>query len=125
MARIRSIKPEFWSSAQVMECPPVVRLLFIGIWNFCDDAGRMPWSPRSIQAKVFPGDDLAPTALESMLENLVQVGLIERYAVNGAEYFQVTGWQHQRINRPQDPKYPPPPSVNGHGSVNDHSVSGS
>ena len=40
MARIRSIKPEFWTAEQVMECSPMARLLFIGMWNFCDDGGN-------------------------------------------------------------------------------------
>lgn len=34
MARIRTIKPEFWTSEQVMGCAPLARLLFIGLWNF-------------------------------------------------------------------------------------------
>ena len=42
MARIRTIKPEFWASEQVMDCKPVTRLLFIGLWNFVDDFGRAP-----------------------------------------------------------------------------------
>lgn len=39
MARIRTIKPEFWTAEQVMELSRDARLLFIGMWNFCDDAG--------------------------------------------------------------------------------------
>ncbi len=42
MARIRSIKTEFWTAEQVMECSPIARLLFIGMWNFCDDGGNHP-----------------------------------------------------------------------------------
>ncbi len=40
MARIRTTKPEFWSSAQIIELSRDARLLFIGMWNFCDDNGR-------------------------------------------------------------------------------------
>jgi hypothetical protein len=46
MARIRTIRPEFWTSEQVTECSMPARLLFIGLWNFCDDGGRMPYSPK-------------------------------------------------------------------------------
>src|SRR4051812_10412482 len=56
MARIRSIKPEFWSSEQVMECARDTRLLFIGLWNFVDDADRMSFSSKQIKALIFPGD---------------------------------------------------------------------
>jgi len=45
MARIRTIKPEFWVSEQVGECSPNARLLFIGMWNFCDDRGVHPAKP--------------------------------------------------------------------------------
>ena len=58
MARIRTIKPEFWTSEQVMECSPLARLLFIGVWNFCDDAGNHPMSAKTLKALVFPGDDI-------------------------------------------------------------------
>lgn len=110
MARIRSIKPEFWSSEQVMACSPIARLLFIGIWNFADDAGRMKFSARTIKAQVFPGDDTTIEAVRGMLDELSAKGLIEVYSVDGVEFFQVTGWHHQRIDKPQKAKHPPNPS---------------
>jgi hypothetical protein len=106
MSRIRSVKPEFWSSEQVMECSPVVRLLFIGLWNFCDDAGRHPFAPKQIKALVFPGDDLTAEDVSRMLDELSTNGLVLRYSVDGKDYLQVTGWQHQKIDRPQPAKYP-------------------
>ena len=39
MARIRTIKPEFWTDEKVVTLPFEARLLFIGMWNFCDDEG--------------------------------------------------------------------------------------
>lgn len=108
MARIRSIKPEFWSSEQIMECSPNARLLFIGLWNFCDDAGRHPMAPKQIKALVFPADDLSSENVRALLDELSANGLIETYVVDGKEYFHVTGWQHQKIDRPQSPKYPGP-----------------
>lgn len=108
MARIRSIKPEFWSSEQVMECSLNARLLFIGLWNFCDDAGRHPLAHRQIKALVFPGDDLSTSDIKRMFDELSTNGLIETYTIDGKEYFQVTGWRHQKIDRPQSAKYPAP-----------------
>lgn len=113
MARIRSIKPEFWTSEQVMECSPNARLLFIGMWNFCDDAGRHPASPKQIKALVFPADDFTVDDIRRMLDELSTNDLIRLYAVDGKEYFSVTGWRHQKIDRPQPAKYP--------GPVDDHS----
>lgn len=108
MARIRSIKPEFWSSEQVMACSTNARLLFIGLWNFCDDAGRHPVTPRQIKALIFPADDISAENVRVLLDELSTNGLISFYTVEGKEYFQVTGWQHQKIDRPQSPKYPAP-----------------
>lgn len=108
MSRIRTVKPEFWTSEQVMECSTEARLLFIGLWNFCDDAGRHPMSPKRIKAEIFPGDDFSASDVHRMLDELAENGLIEYYAVDDIEYFQVTGWHHQKIDRPQPAKYPAP-----------------
>jgi hypothetical protein len=112
MARIRSIKPDFWTSEQVLECSPIARLLFIGIWNFADDAGRLPFSPKSIKAQVFPADDFTIDNVRGMLNELSANGLILIYSVDDKEYLEVTGWHHQRIDKPQPARYPAPFSDN-------------
>jgi hypothetical protein len=108
MARIRTTKPEFWTSAQVMECSRDARLLFIGMWNFCDDAGRHPDSPKQLKAEIFPGDDLTIENVLGMVRELIANGLLLRYSVGGIWFLQVTGWHHQRIDKPQKPRYPGP-----------------
>ena len=57
MSRIRTIKPELWTSEQVVSCSPLSRLLFIGLWNFCDDHGVHQASYIRIKAEVFPADN--------------------------------------------------------------------
>ncbi len=108
MARIRSIKPEFWTSEQVLECSPIARLMFVGMWNFADDMGRMPCSPKSIKAQVFPSDDISLDSVRGMLNELSSNGLILIYSVEDKDYLQITGWAHQRIDKPQPAKYPAP-----------------
>ena len=100
MARIRTIKPEFWTSEQVMECSPLARLLFIGVWNFCDDAGNHPVSAKTLKALVFPGDDITSAKVAELLAELSMNGLIDLYEVSGKEYLHVNGWKHQKIDRP-------------------------
>lgn len=119
MARIRTIKPEFWTSEQVTECSMNARLLFIGIWNFCDDAGRMNASPKQIKALVLPADDISSESVRGMLDELEKNGLLIRYIVDGKEFLQVTGWKHQKIDRPQPPKYPGPEKEAADHSSND------
>jgi hypothetical protein len=112
MARIRSIKPEFWTSEQVMECSLSARLLFIGLWNFADDLGRMSMSAKSIKAQIFPSDEITSETILGMIQDLSNNGLLLLYTVEGKDYLQITGWQHQRIDKPQPGKHPAP--VNGY-----------
>lgn len=105
MARIRTVKPEFWSSEQVMSCSPLARLLFIGIWNFCDDGGNHPLSPRTIKALVFPGDDITTESVDRLLCELAGANLITSYHTEGKTYLHVQGWKHQKIDK-RTFKYP-------------------
>lgn len=109
MARIRSIKPEFWTSEQVMECSPIARLLFVGMWNFADDKGRLPCAPKTLKAQIFPADDIDSANVLRLIDELSANGLVQRYTVDDKEYLQVTGWHHQKIDKPQKPKHPEPP----------------
>lgn len=113
MARIRSIKPEFWTSEQVMNCSPMARLLFIGLWNFCDDAGNHVASAKTIKANVFPGDDIMSSSIQGLLDELSSNGLIAYYSFENKDFLHVTGWHHQKIDRPtyKHPPYKPGDSV--------------
>lgn len=124
MARIRSIKPEFWSSEQVMECSPTARLLFIGLWNFCDDAGNHSLSVRTIKAEIFPGDDIDSTSIRGMLDELSSNGLIVFYSSENKDFLHVTGWQHQRIDKPtfKHPPYKPEKSTPPRRTIDDSST---
>lgn len=100
MARIRTIKPEFWTSEQVADCSPTARLLFIGMWNFCDDGGVHPASYKRIKMEVFPGDNLTDAQVKKYIDELINAGLIMEYSSQGQSYWYVTGWSHQKIDKP-------------------------
>jgi uncharacterized phage protein (TIGR02220 family) len=101
MARIRTIKPEFWTSEQIADCSLIARLLFIGIWNFCDDRGVHPVSIKRLKMEVFPSDQLGSDAIQAMIDELVLAGLLHTYQAAGKSYWQVTGWgKHQKIEKP-------------------------
>lgn len=116
MARIRTIKPEFWTAEQVMECSPNARLAFIGLWNFCDDAGIHPASAKTLKAEVFPSDDITSLDVERMVDELVTQGLLEVYEVEGRKYWAVTGWHHQKIDQPTY-KHPRPDGTTPPGAA--------
>lgn len=111
MARIRTIKPEFWTSEQIMELRPLTRLLFIGLWNFCDDRGVHPVAFKTLKAEVFPADDLLASDIEGMVRELIAAGLLGEFEENGRQWWFVTGWNHQVINRPSKSRYPEPPRI--------------
>lgn len=108
MARIRTVKPEYWSSEQVMALSLHARLAFIGLWNFCDDGGNHPASAKTLKAEVFPADELAIAEVQALVDELLTQGLIALYEALGKVYWHVTGWKrHQRIDKPTI-KHPPP-----------------
>ncbi|MBR0568380.1 hypothetical protein J5J83_19840 [Azoarcus sp. L1K30] len=107
MARIRSIKPEFWTAEQVMELSRDARLLFVGLWNFCDDAGIHPAKEKTLKAEVFPSDDLIAADIRRLIDECISQGLVLEYEIDGERYWQVTGWHHQKIDQPTF-KYPTP-----------------
>lgn len=109
MSRIRTIKPSYWISEQVMECSRDARLLFIGLWNFADDNGVHPASAKTLKAEVFPGDDLTAAEVQSFVDELLKQGLLVEFKAEGRLWWFVTGWHHQLINRPSPSRYPLPP----------------
>jgi hypothetical protein len=116
MARIRSIKPEFWVSEQIAECSISARLTFIGLWNFCDDNGVHPAKPKTLKAELFPMDTVSSSDVAKWVDELIGAGLVETFDSDDNSYWHVTGWsRHQRIERPSA-KHPPPPA-NGSASA--------
>jgi uncharacterized phage protein (TIGR02220 family) len=120
MARIRTIKPEFWTDESITECSVSARLLFIGLWNFADDSGSICGSSRQLKALVFPCDNFE---LEPLLSELVNKNLIIPFSVDNKNYYYIKNFtKHQSINRPSHPKYPKyEPSVNTQGVLTEHS----
>ncbi|MGW4786150.1 hypothetical protein [Streptomyces sp. NPDC004230] len=109
MARIRTIKPEFFTSLTVADLTPEQRLTFIGLWTHVDDAGRCVDDPRLIKAAIWPLDDRTAADIEIDLKALTESSLITRYGLNRKRYLAVTNWEeHQRINRPTESKLPAP-----------------
>ena len=113
--RIRSYKPEFWSSEDVARLDWHTRLLFLGLWSYVDDNGVGRDNERLIMADIFPLEDDIPETLARVsggLRKLAEGNLIMRYqGGDGKNYLCVTGWRHQRIDHPNQPRYPLPPGV--------------
>lgn len=107
MARIRSIKPEFWTDERLTECSMSARLLFVGLLNFADDNGNQVYSAKRIKMQVFPADSVDT---QPLIEELIAHGLVIEYSVSGEKYLNIKGFKkHQVINRPSKTAIPPMP----------------
>ena len=110
--RIRSIKPEFWTSEDVAALDWPTRLLFIGLWSYVDDNGVGRDNPKLIKADLFPLEDDPRETLATVsrgLQTLCDGGQITRYTVAGKPYLYINSWEaHQRIDRPNKARYPLP-----------------
>jgi len=121
MARIRTIKPEFWTDERLTECSLSARLMFIGMWNFADDNGNMGYSAKRIKMQVFPADNIET---QPLIEELLTHGMLTEYSVNGEKFLNIKGFgKHQVINRPSSTAIPKPEfnddSVRTHGVLTD------
>lgn len=112
MARIRSIKPEFWSDDVIGTLSRDVRLLFIASWNFADDEGLLRWTAAFLKASAFMYDgDVKVAKVEAMMAEIVGAGLVLPYVSGraaGTLGCIVNFRKHQKVNRPQPGKLPPP-----------------
>lgn len=128
MARIRTIKPEFFTSAQIAECSTSARLAFVGMWCFCDDNGIHPASAKRLKMEVFPGDDISESGVQSFIDELINNDLLIEFVHEKQAFWCVTGFKrHQKIDRP-NPKYPTPDSpgsTTARRTFVEHSTSGS
>jgi hypothetical protein len=106
--RARNIKPNFFKSDQLLECEPLARLLFAGLWCLADRRGRLEDRPNKIRIEILPCDN---TDVNALLDQLKKHGLIERYEVDGERFIHVINFnKHQNPHKDEkDSVLPPPP----------------
>lgn len=114
MARIRSIKPEFWTDSTVVGLSTHARLLFIGCWNFADDYGVLEDDSTRLKLQILPAE---PVNADDLVDELVKAAcLVRAVAPDGTPVLVVRTWErHQKVDRRGvgrwgDPtEFPPPP----------------
>jgi hypothetical protein len=98
MARIRTIKPDFWTDEKLVECSPTARLFFIGMWNFADDSGNLARSSKKLKMQILPSDNVDA---ECLVMELINQGVLVEYSVCGEKYLHIKGFtKHQKIDHP-------------------------
>lgn len=111
MARIRSIKPEFWSDQELTQLPRDVRMLYVALWNFADEHGRLPGDPRLIKSWCFPlDDDVSAAIVDGWLDQLAGIRKVHRYTVGGGRFLYLPNLgDHQRLEPgKKDSRHPAP-----------------
>lgn len=100
MARIRSIKPEFWSDGKVRRLSDTTALFFIALWNFCDDAGYFELDTLELATKTsrWRSQDMM-----RLLWSLHGQGMVRLSRGDGVG--MVASWSHQRIDKPRPSKW--------------------
>lgn len=120
MARIRTIKPDFWTDEKIVELSFEARLFFIGSWNFADDNGNLQRSAKKLKMQIFPADAID---CEPLIQSLMAHGLFREYEVNGETFIHIKGFKaHQVINRPSKTGLPVPESGSTPTTLTDDSL---
>lgn len=97
MARIRTVKPEFFSNRGLSACSPHARLFGVGLLTLADKNGNLEWIPMRVHGEVFPWEE--QLSVHELLDELAAIDWIRRYQVNGRDYVHiVTFREHQRIS---------------------------
>lgn len=76
VARIRTIKPEFFTSEDIVRLSPLARLLYVALWCEADREGRLEWKPRTFKIRYLPADDCD---VEKLAQELILSGLVVLY----------------------------------------------
>jgi hypothetical protein len=106
MARIRTIKPEFFTSEDIVSLTPLARLLYIALWCESDREGRMAWKPKTFKMRYFPGDSFN---VDELCNELLDASLVVRY---GDKYAYIPAFHaHQHINPRESATQIPAPDI--------------
>lgn len=123
MPRIRTIKPEFWSSPDTASASAVARLTYIGMWNWADDYGRGTLNLKELEGFIFPNDDVPDLAgagtsdgsegtsytFRRVVKEVISTFGLEVYEVDRRLYYAIPSWdEHQRTERKAKAKNPGP-----------------
>lgn len=100
MARIRTIKPEFWKNESLGEMPIESQLLFIGLWNLSDRRGFLEDRPKRIKAEIFPYRDVD---IDNAIQNLIPE-FLRRIEVDGMKYLHIINFTKHQVCNIREPE---------------------
>jgi hypothetical protein len=109
MARIRTIKPEFFKDEDLSVLPYEARLLYIGLWCYADREGRLEDRPKYLKVEIFPYDNVNIEKLLNLLSapNIPDRSdkvFIRRYVADNRRYIDIPEFlKHQSPHNTEKP----------------------
>jgi hypothetical protein len=94
---------------------------FYRLMTACDDYGCFDGRASVVRSALYPlrVDWVTEAKVESWLQRMVQVGLLQLYEVNGRRYLRLVSWDsHQRV-RAKKSRFPQPADIGGHLTTDD------
>lgn len=97
MARIRTIKPEFFQHEELQDLGPIPMLVFAGLWGHCDSQGVFIWKPRTLKLGILPFMEFS---MEDVLNTLWNAGQVMKLESQDGKFYGYipTFLDHQRLN---------------------------
>lgn len=123
MARMRTLKPEFWDSPSTAQADLAVRLTFLAMWNWADDSGHGTGNLKELEAFAFPNDEVTELPRKSSGNSAGSSGTwrdfseicgevaeaygVVFYRVNGRPYYSIPSFRkHQSKDFREKSRYP-------------------
>jgi hypothetical protein len=114
VARIRTIKPEFFRHRRLYlaekESRLPLRVAFAGLWTCADREGRFQWEPEELKLDCLPYDDMD---FSRVLDALTTRGFVIKYESGGRTFGVIPGFKRHQVinNRERESEIPKPPNV--------------
>lgn len=98
MARIRTIKPEFWEDEKIAKLPIPCRLLYIGTWTFADDFGCIKGSAALLKSEIFPYDEnMRVSEVKKWIDALVEARMLIPIIHNEESYYYIRTFRSHQV----------------------------
>lgn len=110
MARIRTIKPEFFTSPDTAKASIEARLFYIALWCWADDWGIGEANMNALLGFAFPEDDeKTRKEIQSLCKEVANTYGTLFYENNGRYFYAIPTWEdHQRTQRRAQRRNPTP-----------------
>lgn len=101
MARIRTVKPEFFTSPDTARASMEARLLYIAMWCWADDYGIGEANMLALRAFAFPEEDhYLSKEIQSLCKEVADCYGVVFYTNKNRRFYEIPSWdEHQKTQR--------------------------